>query len=347
MLSVININSALPKYHSDNSSINSAAKKWLHNLQEKYALFQRFLASSKTENRYFIMPPDEVVTQNSLQMRSELFERHAPQLAIHALKSALMESGLKANEIDAIIFSSCSCPLIPAADTYVIAALGLRPDVVRIPTYQFGCAGGVAGLGIAYRLSNSAKNIVVLSAEICSLVFQPTNTSASALVGAALFGDGACAAILSSNQSSGLHIIDHLSYLIPESRYLMGYDILDSGSHLRLDKDLPAQLARFFPEILSAFLNKHSLTINDIPWWLFHPGSSKIVTRFEELLGLKQSQAIWSHETLRSVGNLSSATILFVMERFLRSNTAKKGDYVVVAGIGPGLTIELVLCLQK
>lgn len=343
MVTVLGVSTALPTYHADNNDVLRVGRAWLKDSTDKLALFERFLSSSHTANRYFVMPPDEIIKQSSLERRSAMFEKHAPELALVALKEALKRASLKPTDIDGLLFMSCSCPLIPSPDTYLVDALQMRRDIVRVPSYQCGCAGGVIGLGLAHRLSAGLKNIALVSAELCSLVFQPTDTSHSSLVGAALFGDGASAAIISNSATSGLQIVDHQSELIPQSRHLMGYDNRDTGAHLRLDKELPSALAEQFPGPVKRFLAKHSLSQEQISSWLFHPGSAKIVNKLQELLELRPEQAVWAHEVLRSVGNLSSSTILFVLERFLQSDRARPGESVVIAGIGPGLTIELVL----
>jgi len=343
MSSIVSTGSALPSHRTDNIAIHEAASYWLKDSPHEFELFKRFLSASHTEYRNFIIPPLEVVKLGGQESRSQLFEAEAPKLASEALKKALSASNISADELDGLIFTSCSCPLIPSIDTLLIDEFKMRPDILRIPAYQFGCAGGVIGLGLAHRLLQSLKNIAVVSTELCSLVFQPSNHSASHLVGAALFGDGAAATILSSSRKSRFEIIDHQSYLIPKSSFLMGYDIRDTGSHLRLDKQLPAFLVEYAPRLIDQFLTKHSLHRADVPWWLFHPGSSKILAYLDEILGLQEHQSIWSKEVLRSSGNLSSATILMVIEEFLKSDSPKTGDYTMTVGIGPGLTIEIIL----
>lgn len=347
MAKITTVKTSLPKCKSDNKSILSAAKIWLKDNPQEFALFERFLSSSRTEFRYFTMPPEEVVSMGSAALKAQVFEREAPYLTLDAVKKSLESSNLKAESIDAIISTSCSCPIIPALDTILFEELPFRRNILRIPAYQYGCAGGIIGLGLASTLSSSLKNILLVSTELCSLVFQPTNHSASHLVGAAIFGDGAACTIIQSEATEGLEIIDHQSYLLPNSRHLMGYDIQDTGSHLRLDKELPSHLVKAVPELVDRLLKKHSLTRKDVPWWLFHPGGTKILNFLDEVLGLSPEQSHWAGDILHSVGNLSSATILFVINSFMESNVAKSGDNVLIVGVGPGLTIEIVLARQS
>lgn len=198
------------------------------------------------------------------------------------------------------------------------------------------------GLSLANKFARHGQIAMLTSVELCSLVFQPTDVSPGHLVGAALFGDGAASALITPHDT-GLRIVDTLSYLIPDTRHLMGYDILDTGMHLRLDKELPKNLALTVPDLVHGFLASHSLRAADINWWLFHPGGVKILGYLEQAFSLEARQCPWSRQVLREVGNLSSATILFVIKEFMDSQVAAPGDYALAVGIGPGLTIELIL----
>ncbi len=277
--------------------------------------------------------------------RARVFEEDAPRLAIDAAEAALAGSACKPEEIDAVIFTSCSCPVIPALDTHVIEALGFRSDVTRLPSYQFGCAGGVLGLGLAQKFGPAIENVMLVSCEICSLVFHADDRSPSSLIGAAIFGDGAAATVISREYSerARVRLIDHQSMLIPNTREVMGYDIKDDGSYLRLQKELPSYIATFGPKLIASFLSKHGIQRSDISWWLFHPGGSKILDYLNELLGLEREQSSWSDVVLRDYGNLSSATVLVVLQKFIESARAKVGDKFIILGVGPGLTLEVVL----
>ncbi|MBX7139080.1 MAG: hypothetical protein K1X83_13985 [Oligoflexia bacterium] len=339
------LGSALPEFRADKARVLEAARVWLADSPGQFALFERYLHSSQTKARPFIIPPEEIVALGGPEARAAVYEEQAIELAAPAAAMALQRAGIAAEEVDALIFSSCSCPVIPALDTQLIDRLKLKRDVIRIPSYQFGCAGGVIGLGLARNFDRQVQNILVVSCEINSLVFQFSNRSASNLVGAAIFADGAAAAAVSCNKPRGrsLALIDHQSFLVPDSRHLMGYDIKDSGPHLRLDKALPAPLAELAPDLVGNFLSRHGLTVSDVPWWLFHPGGSKILTVLNQIFALKNSQSSWSDQVLHEIGNVSSATILMVAEKFMQSAVPQDDDIVIFLGVGPGLTIELLL----
>lgn len=334
---------ALPPYRVSADEVAEAATGWLHDDTEKYKLFERFLRSSEAAARYYILPPRNILELGGMAMRAKLFEREAPRLALHATQKVMQAAAISGSEVDALMFTSCSCPLIPAPDTYLVDALELPRTLTRLPAYQFGCAGGVIGLGLSLRLAAEVRNMLLVSTELCSLVFHADSREASDLIGAAIFADGAAAVLLSRDKAGPLELIASQSYLLPETRHLMGYEIEDSGARLLLDKSLPGHLIDVVPSIVDDFLHQQGHVRSDIDWWLLHPGGTKILASLHEVLGLRVDQARWSDEVLSNIGNLSSASILFVVNSFFQSEAAAPGDLALILGIGPGLTLELVL----
>lgn len=342
MTSIVSIGTVLPEYHYTIDDVDHIGKQWLQNKPDQLALFRRFLASSKVSGRHFIVPPEEILELRGMEHRSGLFEKTAAPLGAQALEKALLKRNTRFDELQTLVFTSCTCPSIPSVDALIIDRLDLDRSMLRVPVYQHGCAGGVAGLRIASELSKVRGIVALTSVELCSLVFQRDNPTGAQLVGAAIFADGA-ASVVMSPEEQGLVIRATQSYLIPETRHLMGYDILDDGAHLRLDRNLPQALIDVAPGQISRFLSKHGVSAEEIRYWLFHPGGSKILDFLESRLCNDPVQARWSREVFDTVGNLSSATVLFVLDRFLQSEVCKVGDKVVMVGIGPGLTLELIL----
>jgi len=342
MPSILTIETVLPERRYSLAGVARAGSEWLADAPEAAKLFDRFLRSSETGDRYFAIDLSEVLQLRGLERRGALFEELGAPLGVRAVRGAISRGGLAASDIRALIFTSCTCPSIPSIDGLIIEQAGLERTVRRVPVYQHGCAGGVIGLELACELARVGAPVALTSVELCSLVFQPTDHRASQLVGSAIFADGAACTIVSP-EDRGLVFIDQQSFLMPNSRHLMGYDIFDDGFHLRLDRELPQTLAAAAPDRVGEFLARHGLTPSDIAFWLFHPGGVKILDFLERSFALRPEQAEWSRSVLRSIGNLSSTTILFVLKAFLDSRVAEIGDRVLMMGIGPGLTIELIL----
>lgn len=342
MSSITQVSLAVPSFEVDQAAMQDVALRWIPEdlkLQEK---FMRICSRSGVEQRRFILPYTETLSLNGMAGRAALFEEHGTMLLTTAIERALANSSYDPAEIDSIVFTSCSVPMIPSIDAKAIFQTSLRRDITRVPMYQQGCAGGVVALSLGSKLARNGKPVLVASAELCSLVFQPENQSGSHLVGAAIFADGAAATVISP-ECSGVNIIGTQSVLLPDSRHLMGYDIFDDGFHLRLDRRLPSALVRAVPELVTGFLSSHGRYREEVGAWLFHPGGIKILDFLGETFSLEGEKCHWSYDVLREHGNMSSATILFVLEKFLSEKKLEQGELALVLGIGPGLTVEMIL----
>lgn len=354
MSHLTHITTASPRYAASTADMLNAAEGWLASRPEELALFSRFLLSSKIERRHFALPLEEISSLNGTAHRASRYLEEARLLGEKAVTMALESASMQAGDIDIIITTSCTMPIVPSLDTHLINSLGLRNDIVRVPIYQYGCVGGAAGLSLASSLAQTGKQVLVLSVELCSLGFQSGDHRGSSLVGSAIFADGAACAVVSppaaSTESATLGKLKFLgsqSFIVPDSTHLMGYDILDGGTHLRLDRELPSALAAQAPGRVTKFLQQHGLGVDDIAWWLFHPGGVKVLQSLEETFALRPDQSRFSWNVLSQHGNMSSASILFVISDFIESHAAKPGDKALVFGVGPGLTIELILLEQQ
>lgn len=327
-------------------AVVDAARVWLEGREEEHRLFERFLRSTGTRNRCYGLTLDEILNLGGQTARAELFAERARPIAERVITEALEGAGLKPAEVDSVIFTSCTAPLIPSLDASILPAMGFRTNVNRLPIYQYGCAGGVAGLSVAKRFADGGATVLLLSVELCSLLFRLKESTPVHLLGAALFADGAGAAVVrpeGGGSSRSITIVGAQSALLPETTSLMGYNIREDGNHLRLEKELPAVLHNAIGGIIRSFLADQGLTERDVPWWLVHPGGMKILDGIQALFQLEERQIAWSADVLREVGNISSATVLFVLSDFLQRQVARPGEYALMVGIGPGLTVELVL----
>lgn len=331
-----------PDQQNTKEEIAEVAARWLQNQPELFPLYARFVESSKTYQRSFVLPVQELLTLQGPAHRAELFEEHAPQLGERVMREVLQRSEVKPEEVQSFVFTSCTCPSIPSVDGTLIQNVGLSPHVRRVPIYQHGCAGGIIGLSLGSCFAERGGQVLLTSVELCSLIFQLNDTRPSQLVGAAIFADGAASAIISP-QERGLCFVGMQSYLLPDTRHLMGYDIFDDGSHLRLDRELPSRLAQVVPNLVGEFLAGHKLEQENVAWWLFHPGGMKILDFLENSFSLRLAQCRWAKDVLSHYGNLSSSSVLFVLHEFLQDGEYRDGDYVLMLGIGPGLTVELIL----
>lgn len=336
------VSTHLPPYRYKTSEIVSAASCWLNSSPDERALFERLSSATQIETRAFALPIEEILALDGQGSRATIFRELGPELLKNVIEKALIASSHTPREVEGLILTSCSVATIPAIDVPVIQSLGMSPNILRIPIFQHGCVGGAIGLGFANHVSGAEGITLLTSVELCSLVYQAADLSGGNIVGSAIFGDGAACVVLSQKEGP-LRIVSTHTHLIPNSYGLMGYDILDDGMHLRLEKEVPQCLAMHVPDTISSFLAKHKLAASDIAWWIFHPGGAKILNMLETSLRLSREQTHWGWDTLRDNGNMSSASVLFALSRFLEDRVYRSGDKLLMLGVGPGLTLHINL----
>ena len=235
--------------------------------------------------------------------------------------------------------------MIPSLDAYLINDLGLRQDIVRLPVTEMGCAAGVSGLIYArnFLKSNPGKRIAIVAVESPTATFQLGDHSMANMVSAAIFGDGAACVLLSSEEEAvGPRIIGEEMYHFKDATHMMGFDLTNHGLKMILDPSVPAIINEHFPNIVHPFLEKFGTSIEAVDHLIFHPGGRKIVQTVETLFGKLGKNIDDTREVLRAYGNMSSATVLYVLERFLEKDI-KKGEKGLMLSFGPGFSAQRVL----
>ncbi|MEN9845254.1 MAG: hypothetical protein RIS36_401 [Pseudomonadota bacterium] len=331
---------ALPPYRYSTREITEKAGTWLKDSEQERALFQRLANSTKIDYRNFALPIEDLLALSGLAVRAQIFKEVGGSLLRDVLSQAISAVEIDPHDVGALLSTSCSVPTIPAIDASVVGRLGMRETLLRLPVFQYGCAGGAIGISLGRHLTATAGVTLLASVELCSLVYQGSDLQAGNIVGSAIFGDGAACVVISPERGP-LRIVDSQSFLIPNTSDLMGYDIFDDGTHLRLDREIPQALLAAAPRAIDSFLKNAGLSSKDIQWWLFHPGGAKILSSLEETLSVSRAQTRWSWESLRDHGNMSSASILFALKNFLDDKEYSPGDRMVMLGVGPGLTLQL------
>ena len=247
--------------------------------------------------------------------------------------------------MDYIITVSCTGIMSPSLDAYLINDLGLRRDVTRLPVTEMGCAAGISGMIYAYNFlkAKPGKRAAVVAVESPTATFQLEDFSMANMVSAAIFGDGAACVLLSSEEGSpGPKIIGEEMYHFYDATNLMGFDLTNYGLQMILDPAVPEIISSHFPEIIHPFLKKYGTSIEKVDHLIFHPGGRKIVQTVSDLFGNLGKNIDDTREVLRLYGNMSSATVLYVLERFLQKNIAE-GEQGVMLSFGPGFSAQRIL----
>jgi alkylresorcinol/alkylpyrone synthase len=236
--------------------------------------------------------------------------------------------------------------MIPSLDAYLANTLGFSPHVKRLPVTELGCAAGGVALARAFDYLQAFPHhtVLVVAVELPSLTFQFKDLSPANVVSSALFGDGAAAIVLSGKSVPGQpRILATESTLFPQTTEVMGFDLRDSGFHIVLSAEIPELVCAEVPQLAARFLGAQELTVSDISHFLLHPGGRRVLEGLVECLGITSEQATVSKTILRDYGNLSSASVLYILDRFLKTEQTRSGDLGLLLAFGPGFSAEALL----
>ncbi len=336
----------LPKYSRTTAEIIPFLDTWLTGQDKRFIRkVKKIFEGAAVDKRYSIMDPIEVFTNTSFEERNTIYAREIIELGEKVLEKALSKSKWKPEDLDFIITVSCTGIMIPSLDAYLINKLNLRQDIVRLPVTEMGCAAGISGIIYAknFLKANPGKRAAVIAVESPTATFQLHDFSMANIVSAAIFGDGAACVLLSSHEEDeGPEILDEEMYHFYDNIHMMGFKLTNSGLQMVLDIEVPETIASHFPDIINPFLEKNNLTITDIDHLIFHPGGKKILQTVEELFTDLGKNIDDTKEVLRLYGNMSSATVLYVLERFME-NRPSKGEKGLMLSFGPGFSAQRVL----
>jgi alkylresorcinol/alkylpyrone synthase len=360
-VSILATSTTLPEHEFGLAEAKAYLNKVFPLNESRTAMMLEVLVNSKIAHRYCIYPLDYTIQPRPLGQTSKEYAEHSIILGRRVASDCLERAGLAATDVDMLITVSCTGVMIPSLDAHLVNELGFRADVRRLPITELGCAGGAAALGRAWDFLRGVPegNVLIVIVELPSVTFQRTDLSPANLISAALFGDGAAAAVVSRGPSSGNgagasstngkkheplpRILGTRSYLFPNSTDAMGFDLKETGFHIVLSKDVPQLIRDKIRGLVDGFLELHGLTQQDMAAFVLHPGGQKLLSYIEEELGLARGLTQFSWDVLRDYGNLSSASVLFVLQEWMRKGQMAAGNYGLLAAFGPGFSAEMLL----
>jgi alkylresorcinol/alkylpyrone synthase len=301
--------------------------------------------NSQIDQRYSVFPVEYIIEPRPLSQINNEYRAKAIELGREVAAQALAQAGMVASDIDLLITVSCTGVMIPSLDAYLATEMGFRPDVRRLPITELGCAAGAAGLARAWEYLSGFpdRTALLVSVELPTLTFQRKDFSQANLISAVLFGDGAAGVVITGREASGPRIIASESFLFPNSLDAMGFDLRDSGFHIVLSKDVPQLIRDRIKGLVDGFLALQGLRREDISAFLLHPGGQKLLSFMEAELELDRADTEISWDVLRRFGNLSSASVLFILQETLAKREMASGSYGLLMAFGPGFTAEMIL----
>jgi alkylresorcinol/alkylpyrone synthase len=315
----------------------------LYKEREDLLRLVRVFPRSGVDQRHTAFPADYYFKDRNFEERNRDYIEQGLALAERAARTCLERGGLEPRQIDHIFLITTTGLATPSLDALLAPRLGLRRDVRRWPIFGLGCAGGAGALVRAADLLRGApdEKVLVISVELCGQVFSLKANTPTDVVGAALFGDGAVAAVV--GHGSGPKILASRSVLFEQSSHLMGWSFTDDGMRLVLSKEIAYFVMDRLKPVVDQFLADASTPQDRIAHWILHPGGRSIIETYRDLFGLSDPMLKWTRESLAKVGNLSSASVLFVLTDVMESGCARPGDRGLLCALGPGFAAELVL----
>jgi alkylresorcinol/alkylpyrone synthase len=351
MTTLLSIERFVPPYRYDQPTVTRWVKAWLDEDGNGASRLLSVYASAGIESRASVVPIEVVFHPGDFETQNDRYCAHAREAALDLSRRALASAGLAAGEIELIVSVSCTGFMIPALDAHVADELAMGPRLVRLPITESGCAGGVVGLARAadYLTAHPSAAALVLAIELSSLTFQRWDRSATNVVSTALFGDGGAAVVLvgpDHPRARGVALARLTaadSIFFPATTHLMGFRLRNQGLQILLDRQLAPFVRRNVVAAVEGFLHPRGLRREDVTRWILHPGGRRIIEVMSERLGLGPADLAPTEAVLAEHGNMSSVTVLFVLDRILRCERPRSGERGLLGAFGPGFAAELAL----
>ncbi len=337
-------------FKSPQSELKAFAKKSFADTFEDTDRLLESFDNAKIEWRNLCVPVDYFYSVRSFAERNDLYIELSLKFSVEAIEKCLNKSGLSKDQITDLVFVSSTGIATPGIDALIINHMRLNVNINRIPVWGLGCAGGVAGISKANMIAkaNPGALVLVVAAELCSLTFIRSDLSKSNFIATGLFSDGVSAVLIKGDnfekdtgRSFKIEIIDSQSRLYYDSEDVMGWEVSDAGFKVVFSKDIPMIVNQNVRDDIISFLDKYNISIDDIKNFIAHPGGIKVINAYIEALELNPCLLNNTKAVLRDYGNMSSATVLYVLERFI-TNGFENG-YGLMMSLGPGFSSEMVL----
>ncbi|HXJ85822.1 MAG TPA: 3-oxoacyl-[acyl-carrier-protein] synthase III C-terminal domain-containing protein [Candidatus Binatia bacterium] len=339
--------SAFPEhYYSQKFLLKQLEQYWGDRLRNPQML-ARLHRSVAVEGRHLAMPYEKYYELKTWGCANDMWIQVAQELGEQALCRALHHADIEAGKIGALFFASVTGISSPSIDALLVNRMGLSTNIKRMPIFGLGCVAGAAGIARAtdYVRAYPAQAAALVSVELCSLTIQREDLSVANLISSGLFADGSAAVIVTGDElsASGPEIVATRSVFYPDTEEMMGWKVSEKGFNIVLSPQVPTLIREHLGHDVDAFLGEHGYRRGDIGSWVLHTGGPKVLEATADALDLHDGELDPSWDCLKRVGNLSSASVLVVLEDVMKNRRPERGTLGILAAMGPGFCSELVL----
>ncbi|HVJ09135.1 MAG TPA: 3-oxoacyl-[acyl-carrier-protein] synthase III C-terminal domain-containing protein [Acidisarcina sp.] len=338
---------AFPPHYFTQQEVVAALEKYWDKGMENAAVLERLFSRTGVDGRYFARPLEDYYALDTWGKTNDVWIEVALKLGEQAIDCVLQQAGIGRDRVGALYFVSVTGVASPSIDARLVNKMSLNPHIKRNPIFGLGCVAGAAGLARAadYVRAYPDQVAILLSVELCSLTWQRDDLTVANMIGSGLFGDGAAAVLVAGEETKlrGPKIVASTSSFYPNTERVMGWDISEKGFNLVLSPDVPNVVRENLGRDVDAFLATQGLKRSDIGTWIMHTGGPKVLDATAEALGLTENALDDSWASLRRIGNLSSASVLTVLDGVMKHKRPAKGTRSVLAAMGPGFCAEILL----
>jgi alkylresorcinol/alkylpyrone synthase len=354
---VISVGTAVPPHIIEQKEAQQFAKKLFGDAFRDIDRLISVFDHANIEKRHFCVPSDWFEKEHGMQEKNDLYIEEACKLGKEAILRCLDQAGLTPADIDHFYFISTTGLATPSIDARLIYQIGMKSNVKRTPIWGLGCAGGAVGLSRANEYARGFPNqrVLLLALELCGLTFQRNQMTKSNLIATSLFADGAAAVLIEGDEAAQIRwetydklhprtpkIVDTMSTLWEDTLDVMGWTVTDNGLEVLFSRDIPTIVHSLMRPNIDEFLARNRLGQEQISRYITHPGGMKVISAYQESLGLTDHSLKHPKNILRNYGNMSSASVLFVLQETM-NDEIQEGEYGLVTALGPGFSSELVL----
>lgn len=344
------IGTATPMYPLPQTQAETFARQMfqtgLDDLERLLSIFE----NTQIQRRFLSCPLPWYGQKHTFREANDIYLETALSISEQAARMALDTAQLDPATVGAVLFVSSTGIATPSLDAPLLQRLGISPHAMRIPLWGLGCAGGVSGLAKAALIARTIPNqpVLLIATELCTLTFQANDMSKANLVATSLFADGAAAVLLecqdqiSSDNGPHLELLQAHSTLFPDTEYVMGWDLVDTGLMVRFDRSIPALVLQHLPQLFEQACRSWNVSPQTIQHFVAHPGGARVLDAYAQSMQLPQETFRHAHDVLRNYGNMSSPTVFFVLDQFLKEVPPQQ-DHGVMLAWGPGFSAEQLL----